>query len=206
MKRSVCKHRVYFVGDRPSRQNLDPDTPFVGTKSYTKLLEWINRLDIDVSRVLVQNSNRLYNLHYLENFKVIALGNMASDFLTGCDIEHFKLPHPSGRNRILNNKKLETAVLRRFIYGKNDVDGIVGIDVQDDAATLYLRDGTEKVLLNEYFILYHELTDWSMHQLKGDNHYKFARKYRSASEYRAQAAKDKAWTYLRSITRLSRSW
>lgn len=36
--------------------------------------------------------------------KAIALGNNASDALSTLGTPHFKLPHPSGRNRQINNK------------------------------------------------------------------------------------------------------
>ena len=39
--------------------------------------------------------------------KVIALGNVASNSLKKLNIDHFKMPHPSGLNRQLNDKKFE---------------------------------------------------------------------------------------------------
>ena len=50
--------------------------------------------------------------------KIIALGAVASKALSLCNIEHFKMPHPSGRNRILNDKELEKRLIaecREFI-------------------------------------------------------------------------------------------
>jgi hypothetical protein len=43
--------------------------------------------------------------------KVLALGNLVSTVLNKIDIEHFKLPHPSPRNRLLNDKNYERHVL-----------------------------------------------------------------------------------------------
>lgn len=40
----------------------------------------------------------------MAGWKVIALGLMASRRLDKNEIEHFKMEHPSGRNRKLNNK------------------------------------------------------------------------------------------------------
>ena len=39
--------------------------------------------------------------------KVIALGNVASNSLKKLNIDHFKMPHPSGLNRQLNDKEFE---------------------------------------------------------------------------------------------------
>jgi|TARA_A100001388_G_C28769974_1_gene503210 hypothetical protein len=44
--------------------------------------------------------------------KVIALGNVASEALSKIGVEHFKLPHPSGLNRKLNDKKYVNKVLK----------------------------------------------------------------------------------------------
>lgn len=44
--------------------------------------------------------------------KVIALGNVASEALIKINVDHFKLPHPSGLNRKLNDKKYVTRVLK----------------------------------------------------------------------------------------------
>lgn len=39
--------------------------------------------------------------------RVVALGNFASKCLRKADVDHFKLPHPSGLNRLLNNPEFE---------------------------------------------------------------------------------------------------
>lgn len=38
---------------------------------------------------------------------IVALGNVASEVLTKLDKDHLKMPHPSGLNRLLNNKEYE---------------------------------------------------------------------------------------------------
>ena len=51
---------------------------------------------------------------------VLALGNFPSEALTKINIKHFKLPHPSGLNRLLNDSNYELSVLnncREYIYG-----------------------------------------------------------------------------------------
>lgn len=44
--------------------------------------------------------------------KVIALGGFASQVLHKLGVEHFKLPHPSGRNRLLNDRNYEAEQLK----------------------------------------------------------------------------------------------
>ena len=46
--------------------------------------------------------------------KVIALGNIASDSLKKVRVEHFKMPHPSPRNRQLNCKKFEKQKMKEL--------------------------------------------------------------------------------------------
>ena len=112
---------IIFVGDKPSSKNIDPDIPFVGTQSYKKLLEWIGEMDINIMDVKLTNQDQIKivernseTIHpkiydrFMENAetdKFIALGNIASGKLNKVGIEHFKLPHPSGLNRKINDKK-----------------------------------------------------------------------------------------------------
>ena len=45
--------------------------------------------------------------------KVIALGGLASTALNKINVAHFKLPHPSPRNRLLNDKTYEKKILKQ---------------------------------------------------------------------------------------------
>lgn len=44
--------------------------------------------------------------------RVVALGNFASDALKRIKKDHFKLPHPSPRNRVMNDKKKVQEILQ----------------------------------------------------------------------------------------------
>lgn len=113
--------KVLFVGQNPSKENLDLNVPFVGTKSHKVLNRWAFIIGAH-SYNMINCSNEIYfkpnkkNIHstaeyftvlkfYLKYDKIIALGNIAAKVLTKANIEHFKLPHPSGLNRKLNDKK-----------------------------------------------------------------------------------------------------
>ena len=104
---------IIFVGDRPSKDNIDPNVAFVGTKSYKTLLEWIYKMDLDISEICMYNRNDdelefWFNLRNRRERAVsfIALGKEASKYLASDRVDNFfELPHPSGLNRKLNDKK-----------------------------------------------------------------------------------------------------
>ena len=45
--------------------------------------------------------------------KILALGVFVSKALDKLDIQHFKLPHPSPRNRLFNNKDFESSIINQ---------------------------------------------------------------------------------------------
>lgn len=127
--------KIVFVGDKPSSKNLDSNVPFVGTQSYKVLLQWIWEMDIDISDVVLTNVDDFYHKINHNNCSLtsdyfIALGQVAGDFLENLEVRwiyrcgptiiptdqhtetttiykfpYFTLPHPSGRNRLLNDKE-----------------------------------------------------------------------------------------------------
>jgi hypothetical protein len=107
---------VYFIADKPGKTNRNPKIPLVGTASYKKLLEWIGRMDIDISRVRLynQSDNPFNPISVLslnvaiknKHIKVIALGQVAARYLDNVGVdEYYKLTHPSGLNRSNNDPK-----------------------------------------------------------------------------------------------------
>lgn len=116
---------VHFVGDRPTKDNISQLDPFVGTKSYKTLLSWIYRLDVSVSRCLLKNAYDINGREEVMNIpahdKVVALGDVASKRLDELKQSHFKLPHPSGLNRKLNDKDFLDSKLQEckdWLYAK----------------------------------------------------------------------------------------
>ena len=111
---------IIFVGDRPSRDNTDLDVAFVGTESGERLFKWIEYLDIYTYQALnvytidskVDTKNCMY-LRKHNGATIVALGNNASNVLKKLEIKHFKLPHPSGRNRKLNDKNYVASELQK---------------------------------------------------------------------------------------------
>lgn len=108
---------IIFVGDKPSKKNISQSVPFVGTQSYKVLLDWIWRMDIDITSVIMTNRDSLYTCggtsmgSIFRTHTFIALGSAASEELDKLNISHFKLPHPSPKNRKLNDKFFVTSQL-----------------------------------------------------------------------------------------------
>jgi uracil-DNA glycosylase len=122
---------VLFIGDRPTKRNAHPDVAFVGTRSYKTLLDWIRRMQLDISKVYIINAydingdpSRLYGLN--RNWKKVALGHNATNRLVELapytePLEWFNLPHPSGLNRQVNDKEtlaIKLEECKNFIYTK----------------------------------------------------------------------------------------
>lgn len=117
---------IVFVGDKPSPRMTPAARPFEGARCMSRLLDWIARVssgeelesssiraivefnpdfihDNPIFKIINQSAYTSLELFLFPNDTMfIALGDNASKALKG--IEHFKLPHPSGRNRQINNK------------------------------------------------------------------------------------------------------
>lgn len=110
---------VLFVGDRPSKLNTYSHLAFIGTPSFRNLKKWIEKMQVfdfymvnsfsdeDFAKILAFKI-----LHSLD-YRYVALGENASKRLTNLGIEHFKLPHPSPKNRKLNNKRAINILLKK---------------------------------------------------------------------------------------------
>lgn len=123
---------VYFVADKPGKKNLHPQIPLVGTQSYNKLLEWLGRMNVDISRVRLYNqADKPFSSPFSrdslnvavknKHIRVVALGKNAMKYLMNAGItEFYALPHPSGSNILANNTKKLKQSLRQcqdYIYG-----------------------------------------------------------------------------------------
>lgn len=112
--------KVIFVGQNPANSMSSGDTPFKNTKSFERLKEWIVVLEVTEPAMVNASSkpgkvtakdvdkqtlDTVDNYHRFAGFKVVALGNYASNALKRFKIEHYKLPHPSGLNRLNNSKE-----------------------------------------------------------------------------------------------------
>ncbi len=89
------------LGSRsPALKNLDSWTKTMGINHYSfvNLYKYFEIDEADSNMELIKSIVGDYD-------RIICLGEVASKALMSIDIDHFKLPHPSPRNRVLNNKK-----------------------------------------------------------------------------------------------------
>lgn len=96
---------VLFVGDEPSAQT-DPSVAFKGAACEKRLMSWIKKLTDGKARIINRvdpDFDLIVFAVFAYGYPIIALGDKASKALK--NIKHFKLPHPSGRNRQLNCSK-----------------------------------------------------------------------------------------------------
>jgi uracil-DNA glycosylase len=101
---------ILFVGDKPSPKMKPGAKPFEGAACEARLKAWIKELGLTLNNY-ERNSCCIINQIDLARSEllvtvckpyIVALGNNASKALG--KIPHFKLPHPSGRNRQINDK------------------------------------------------------------------------------------------------------
>lgn len=100
---------ILFVGDKPSKRT-DPKVAFKGAACEKRLMEWISILEI--TEYLLLNSAPssqweilLEALYCYPDTPIITLGNNAAKRIDKECLYNFKLPHPSGRNRQINDKE-----------------------------------------------------------------------------------------------------
>lgn len=104
---------ILFVGDDLSPKAKTP-VPFKGAACEKRLNEWIATLGFDRKDVkIINRTDKNFQLAVMlaahRGLPIVALGNNASSAVT--PVPHFKLPHPSGRNRQINNKEFISAKL-----------------------------------------------------------------------------------------------
>lgn len=112
---------ILFIGDEPSACT-DPKKPFRGAKCEKRLLGWIKQLTTGRYRIVNRVDPEFEIAVFvasLKDYPIVALGNKASAALN--KMKHFKLPHPSGRNKKLNDKESVKSILkqcREWLEGK----------------------------------------------------------------------------------------
>lgn len=117
--------KVLVVGDKPSSKNISQYVPFVGTKSYTRLKEWLKVIDPNKEYSFhITNSYRQSELDYIEYWTgpIIVLGKTAEKRVIQLNKAYGLLPHPSFLNRKCNDKEYITNELfkiKKMLEGYN---------------------------------------------------------------------------------------
>jgi hypothetical protein len=105
--------RVLVVGQNPGN---NPKASTYKNHTFDRLHQWCEELDIDcfsfANCVHSQGAVSLKDVDWNNlksvtdgHDKILALGSFASKCLRVINKSHFKLPHPSPRNRLMNNKE-----------------------------------------------------------------------------------------------------
>jgi len=122
----MMNKKVIFIGMQPSkaayRRNCTLDR--FGAWIDTLGLRFVSFHNAIVDPNLPQKLSSVdYELlrESVHNYSyVVALGNLVSNSLKRIDTQHFKMPHPSPLNRLLNDRSYEHEMLNRlrsYIYG-----------------------------------------------------------------------------------------
>jgi len=122
----MMNKKVIFIGMQPSkaayRRNCTLDR--FGAWVDTLGLRFVSFHNAIVDPDLPQRMSSVdYELlrESVHNYSyVVALGNLASIALTRIETQHFKMPHPSPLNRLLNDRSYEQNMLhelRSYVHG-----------------------------------------------------------------------------------------
>lgn len=72
-----------------------------------------------------------------------------------------------------------------LIDGKSDLKGIIGIEVNDSQAEIFLQDGSSVTAINKYWILSNKQHDEHWVKLKGNLHYQYGKLYKEKKYFYA---------------------
>lgn len=124
--------KVLFIGQNPSKTNMDENVAFVGSRSYGTLVGWIKKLGLKNGESIFVNASRklgkvgvrdidehgMFEAMMNEPDKIVCLGkyaekawNKMAHLYGWTRINTFTLPHPSGLNRKLNDPKYVSSML-----------------------------------------------------------------------------------------------
>lgn len=99
----ISLDKIIYVGTKPG--NFPPEkSPTI--RRITKWSEQAGVQDWDWTNLSDEDM-----LEKIKGCKVIAMGNEVHNYFTKNNIEHLKVPHPSGLNRMWNNPELEPSVI-----------------------------------------------------------------------------------------------
>ena len=98
--------KVIYVGTKPG--NFPPSK----SPTIKRITKWSDRAGI--INWSWTNMSDPEHLEKIKGCKVIAMGNDVAKHFTKYNIEHLKVPHPSGLNRMWNDPELEPKVIEEI--------------------------------------------------------------------------------------------
>ena len=117
------KNKILIVGMNPS--NTLENKKVRKNSTFDRLNKWMSHLKVNHYSFINMINERSIKLNHkdvddkflLSAAKsynhIIALGGFVSDSLNRAGISHFKMPHPSPLNRLLNDKQFEKQILKQ---------------------------------------------------------------------------------------------
>lgn len=93
--------KVVFIGDTPDKRTISNLFAFTGVPYFKKLVKWIQFIAPDYYVCCNASHDELLEVERLQEqagFKVVALGQAASETLFEYGITHYQLPHPTGKH------------------------------------------------------------------------------------------------------------
>ena len=111
---------VLIVGSNPAQASPDNSAFHPSTRSRKVIDSWFEGIEAELTFINISNektpenrplnvseiskSNEIHKqLQSFKNHKIVAVGNAAGNALKRAGIDFLAMPHPSGRNRLLND-------------------------------------------------------------------------------------------------------
>ena len=129
---------ILFLGSNPSISSLTDEAFHISTRSSQLITEWVrgiqgNLIYVNVSTQKTKNNRPLSTSEIHSNLetlsqrvtdlapnKIVALGKTAAKALTLLHLEFYEMPHPSGCNRKLNDKKYVAEKIKGLLEYSNN--------------------------------------------------------------------------------------
>ena len=111
---------ILFVGIAPGNHPPDKSPTLKRIKYWMDSVgidkyDWTNLVDYKAPKLKLSEVNEEEFAKKIKGYShIIALGNLPSTYLFKKRIPHLKVPHPSGLNRIWNDKSVEPQVIEKI--------------------------------------------------------------------------------------------
>lgn len=127
-------NKVVVVGSNPSIKSPDLSPFHTSTRSRMVIDQWFSQIDAEIHFVNLIDETRPGNrpltrseifssgrsiknkLDSFHDAKIVAVGKAAETALTLLGYNFFAMPHPSGRNRLLNDKTFVEEKIKKLVH------------------------------------------------------------------------------------------